>query len=583
MSIIDAATQRNIDLWLNGDYDAETKSEIRKLLQNDPERAINAFYTNLTFGTGGLRGLMGVGCNRINQYTIMTATQGLVNYLRKLSHAKHSVLIGYDCRHNSRFFAENAARVLAANGIHVYISSKLCSTPIVSFGLRYKKCAAAIMITASHNPSQYNGYKIYWNDGGQVLSPHDKGITQEFNAITDLSHVKTIDNLSHELIEEVSEEIDDAYCKAVHLLQYYPEQNLKFGKELSVVFSNLHGTGITLMPRVLANWGFENLTYVEEQNLPDGNFPTTRAPNPEDQEALELGINKLKSLNGDILIVTDPDADRLGVAVRHNNQIHFLNGNQIACLVLSHICEALTKKNSWPERAAFIKTIPTTDLFQVIAEAYQKPCFNVLTGFKYVAELIHKWEQNSNGYQFIFGAEESCGYLLGTQSRDKDAILAGALVCEMALQAKLENKTLIEKLHDLYHKYGVHVEKLFTIKFEESKKSKQQMEEGLRKLRSTPPKMIGRVEVVIYEDYKQLISKNFVTGREMPLETRQSNMLVFRLADGSKMVVRPSGTEPKVKLYCGVVNKDSDITKAIEECEMRALRLLEALKHEFLN
>lgn len=582
MSMIDAVTQRNIDLWLNGDYDLETKSEIQKLLQTDPELAVNAFYTNLTFGTGGLRGLMGVGCNRINQYTIMTATQGLVNYL-KLLHAKHSVFIGYDCRHNSRFFAETAAKVLAANGIHVYLSNKLCSTPVVSFGLRYKNCVAAIMITASHNPSEYNGYKVYWKDGGQVLSPHDKGITQEFNAITDLSKVKTVDSVSHGNIEEVGEEINEAYCKAVYSLQNYQEKNHEFGKELRIVFSNLHGTGITLMPKILGNWGFENLTYVEEQILPDGDFPTTPAPNPEYKEALELGINKLKSESGDILIATDPDADRLGVAVRHNNQIHLLNGNQIACLCLNHVCEALTKQNSWPKRAAFIKTIPTTDLFQVIAEAYQKPCFNVLTGFKYVAELIEKWEQNSHEYQFIFGAEESCGYLLGTQSRDKDAVLAGALVCEMALQAKLENKTLIDKLYDLYRKYGVYVEKLFTIKFEESKKGKHQMEEGLTKLREMPPKMIGGTEVLLFEDFKGLISKNFAKGLEMPLLTRQSNMLVFRLADGSKIVVRPSGTEPKIKLYCGVVNKDSDISKAIEECEVRALRLLETLKQEFFK
>jgi phosphomannomutase len=583
VSIIDAVTQRNIDLWLNGEYDSETKSEIRKMLRNDPEQAVNAFYTNLTFGTGGLRELMGVGCNRINQYTIMAATQGLVNYLNKIPQSKRSVYIGYDCRHNSRFFAEIAAKVLAANGIYVYLSRRLCSTPIVSFGLRYKKCTAAIIITASHNPPEYNGYKVYWNDGGQVLPPHDKGIIQEFNAITNPSKVKMVDSLSHANIEEVSEEMDEAYCKAVYSLQHYQELNLQFGKNLKVVFSNLHGTGITLMPKVLSSWGFENLTCVEEQMLPDGNFPTTPCPNPEDKEALELGISKLKSVNGDILIATDPDADRLGVAVRHNNQIHLLNGNQIACLCLSHICEALTKQNLWPERAAFIKTIPTTELFQVIAEAYQRPCFNVLTGFKYIAELIHKWEQDPQGYQFIFGSEESYGYLLGTQSRDKDAILAGALVCEMALQAKLENKTLIDRLYDLYSKYGVNIEKLFSIKFVESKKGKLQMEEALIKLRTAPPKMIGGVKVVQFEDYKRLISINFATNQEEFLDSHKSDMMVFRLADGSKLVVRPSGTEPKIKLYCGVVNKDSDITKATEECEMRALRLLEALKQEFFK
>lgn len=583
--VLDSTTQKNVDLWLNGDYDEDTKASIRHLLRENPQEIINAFYTHLTFGTGGLRGLMGVGCNRINLYTIKAATQGLANYIKKQPKPKHgyAVFIGYDSRFQSREFAEASAKVLAGNGIHVYLCNELRPTPLVSFGCRWKQCSAAIVITASHNPPEYNGYKVYWSDGGQVLPPHDKGIIQEVNAITDLGMIQEGDTLQHPLIEEVVNEVDEAYLQNLESLQHYPQENRAHGSELKVVYTSLHGTGITLMPQALSRWGFSNVILVKEQAAPDGNFTTVESPNPEEESALALGISALEKVNGDILIATDPDADRLGVAIRHQNQVHLLNGNQIACLCLHHICEALSRNNALPERAAFMKTIGTTELFQAIADAYHRPCFNVLTGFKYIAGKMHEWDQDPQGYQFIFGGEESYGYLLGTQTRDKDAIISGALICEVALHAKLQGKTLIDLLHDLYRKYGVYVEKLVSLSFEESKSGKEQMQLGMKRLRSQPPKTLAGIEVIALEDYQSLVRTEIKTGKQERLTLPTSNVLLFWLEDGSKVMVRPSGTEPKIKLYCGVVIKQMhDLAKAIKKCEERAEALLSAM-NELLN
>lgn len=572
---IDAATQRNIDLWLDGNYDEDTKNGIRKLLAENPQEAINAFYTTLSFGTGGLRGLMGIGCNRINHYTVMTATQGLANYIKKQPITNPSVYIGYDSRHQSQELADATARVLAANGIKVYLSKALRPTPLISFGMRLKKCTAGVIITASHNPPQYNGYKVYWSDGGQILPPHDNGILQEINAIKDFNSVNSIFALPHPLVEEVGEEIDNTYLQAIKSLQHYPKDNAKSGSTLKIVYSSLHGTGITLMPQALSSWGFYNLFVVKEQSEPNGDFPTAHSPNPEDREALELGIQTLKAVDGDILIVSDPDADRLAVAVKHQGNIELLNGNQMACLCLDHICKALTQNHSWPARAAFVKTIATTELFQAIAESHQKPCYNVLTGFKYIAGLIHEWEQHADGPQFIFGGEESYGYLLGTFARDKDAIISGALICEVALQAKLQGKTLIDLLHDLYRRYGVYVEKLVSVKFEESKSGKQQMAQRMENYRSNPPSIIANISVKWFDDYQKGTRKIVTTGELQPLKQLKSDMLVFWLVDGSKIVVRPSGTEPKMKLYCGVMDKhNTDITQVQKACETKAKTLL---------
>lgn len=565
---IDPNTQKNIDQWLNGDYDEKTKEKIRELLQSNPKELIDAFYTKLSFGTAGLRGIMGIGSNRMNQYTIMTATQALANYLatQPSTGQRHSVFIGYDSRHHSKFFAEQTAKVLAANNIHVYLCKNLRPTPLVSFGCRFKKCSAAIMITASHNPAEYNGYKVYWNDGGQVLPPHDKGIMTEFNAITDVSMIKAVKSLPDTLIESVEEEVDDAYLKSINELQLYRQENKLLGKTLRVVYTNLHGTGITLMPRALALWGFSNIVSVEQQEKPDGDFPTVHSPNPENREALKLGIETLQKVQGDILIATDPDADRVAVAFLHGGEVHLLNGNQIACICLEHICKALSAQGKLPEKAAFIKSVVTTELFRVIAEAYHKPCFDVLTGFKYIAEKIREWESDPNGYKYVFGGEESYGYLLGTQTRDKDAILSGVLLCEVALHAKRQGKTLMNMLEEIFKKYGTYVEKILSIDFEDSKEGKERMKQTMSKLRQSPPKILNGIAVTSIDDYLN--------------STPQSDMLIFWMADGSKLMIRPSGTEPKVKIYCGVVNKHMEsIPEAIKEGTERAEKLLSVLKN----
>lgn len=584
--MFDAATQKNVDLWLTGHYDEETKSAIRRLINDNPKEIVDAFYTSLAFGTAGMRGIMGVGSNRMNQYTVRAATQGLANYLSKQPAPPqgHSVLIGYDSRHNSRMFAEESAKVLAANAIRVYIFEELRPTPLVSFGCRFKKCSAAIMVTASHNPPEYNGYKVYWSDGGQVLPPHDKGIVAEFNAITDVTQVKHVDSLKHPLINWIGKEIDEAYLKIISKLQHYPRENQQFGSNLKVVYTSLHGTGITLMPQALASWGFSNVELVAKQVIPDGDFPTSPMPNPENHKALALGIETMERIHGDLLIATDPDADRIGVAFKHQGKVHTLDGNQIASICLHHVCEALTAGKKMPERAAFIKTIGTTELFQAICDDYHKPCFNVLTGFKYIAEKIRQWEQDPKGYQYVFGGEESYGYLLGTQARDKDAILSGVLLCEVALHAKQKGKSLLDVLYDLYRKYGVHLEKLLSMEFEESKEGKEQMANGMTHLCQAPPKVIAGVPVAVMEDYQRSIKIDIKSGKTEKLTLPKSEVLLFWLDDGSKVMVRPSGTEPKIKLYCGVVNKNTrSIPDAIRESHLYADKLLAALQKTFLT
>lgn len=576
----DPSTNQNINSWLNGEYDEDTKRKIRNLLDSDPKEILDSFYTNLRFGTGGLRGVMGVGCNRMNVYTVRTVTQGLADYLNL--HPKsngHSVFIGFDSRNHSREFAEEAAKVLAANHIQVYLCKELRPTPLISFGCRYKKCSAAIVITASHNPPQYNGYKIYWDDGAQVLHPHDQGIIDQIDLIKDVKKIKVAPSLNHPRITLIGEELDREYIEAISSLQLSPEQNQQHGAELKIVYTSLHGTGITLIPQTLNRWGFKHVELVKDQIMPDGNFSTVASPNPEDKASLAMGIETLIRTNGDLLIATDPDADRVGIAVKHQNQIRLLDGNQIACICLEYICKALSEQKKLPERAAFVKTIGTTELFAEIAKAYGKTCFNVLTGFKHIAEKIREWEGSREGYEFVFAGEESFGYLLGTKTRDKDAIIASALISEIALHAKLQKKTLIDLLHDLWHKYGIYVEKLQSLKFDEGREGKEQMGQKMSKLRKNPPKSIHGMGVVCMEDYASSKKTELTTGKTSSINLPCSNALLFWLEDNSKLMIRPSGTEPIIKLYCGVVNHDF---KTIEEgqkaAEQHAENLLKDLQ-----
>ncbi|MGK5595167.1 MAG: phospho-sugar mutase [Parachlamydiaceae bacterium] len=582
---MDAETQKNINSWLNGTYDEKTKAEIREILKDNPQEAVDAFYKTLSFGTGGMRGVMGVGTNRMNLYTIKSATQGLANYILKQtpSEDQHSVFIGFDSRHHSQEFAETAAKVLAANGIRVYLYQDLRPTPLISFGCRFKKCTAAIMITASHNPPEYNGYKVYWSDGGQVLPPHDVGIVEEVKKITDLAQVNELDSLQSSLIELIEDEVDDAYLEAITSLQLYPQENKEKGADLKVVYTSLHGTGISLVPRALSLWGFKNLSFVDKQILPDGNFPTAHYPNPEEKAALSEGIKVLEEKQADLLIATDPDADRVGIVVRHQNESVILTGNQVACILLEHICEALKQQNKLDQHSAFVKTIVTTELFKKIVENYEGTCFDVLTGFKYIAEKIHEWEQ-TNQHHYVFGGEESYGYLMGTFSRDKDAVLSSAIICQMALKAKLEGKTCVDLLKDLYNKYGIYWNKLQAIKFEESKEGQEQMKKAMAQLRGAKLQKILEIPVVRIDDY--LTSEAHLLNEQTTehLTLPKSDVLIYWLETGSKIMVRPSGTEPKVKIYCEVAHRsETSIEEGEAEADKKATELLKEMEQLLKN
>lgn len=582
---MDTEAEKNLSLWLNGPYDEETKQEIRRLLKQNPQAVEEAFFTHLTFGTGGLRGMMGLGSNRMNVYTIRSTTQGLANYMVAHKGSRSlSTVIGYDARHHSRLFAEETAKVLAGNGIKVYLFRDIRPTPLVSFACRHKQCLSAVMITASHNPAAYNGYKVYWSDGGQVVPPQDMGIIQETLKIHSPADVKSVPSLIDPLIEEIGEEIDALYIQTIRTLQNYPETNREKGGELSIIYTSLHGTGATMVPKTLADWGFDHLCGVGPQMIPDGSFPTVKSPNPEEAAALEMGTQLLMDKQADILIATDPDADRVAAVVMHKQQPVALTGNQIAAICLNHVCEALFLQKKLPEKAAFVKSIGTTELFQAICDHYQRPCFNVLTGFKYIAEKIRLWENDEKGLQYIFGGEESYGYLLGTFARDKDAISSSALICEAALKAKLEGKTLLDKLYELYTTYGIYQEELFSLNFGETKEGKEQMNRAMQQLRTTAPRSMGTFSITAVEDYLLSKKTDLATGTITPLTLPQSDVLLYWLEDGSKLMIRPSGTEPKVKIYCGGVNKKfTDIPSGIIACQEHCSKLLEEAKKILLN
>lgn len=566
---MDRAVQRNVAEWLEGNYDPATKAAIRKMGENE---LVDAFYKPLTFGTGGMRGIMGVGCNRFNLYTVAAAVQGLAHYLAK-QNGERSVLVGYDSRHQSREFAEEAAKVLAGNGIKVFLFSELRPTPLISFGCRWKRCKAAIMITASHNPPAYNGMKVFWSDGGQILPPHDQNLIVEVKQIRSPSQVKKAVGLQHPLIHYVGEEIDEAYLSAIHALQTKPDQNRREGRKLKIVYTSLHGTGITLVPKALKSWGYTQVGLVDGQCEADGGFPTVSSPNPEEPTALARGLSQMRNDQADVLIANDPDADRMGVAVRHHGEAVVLSGHQIGCILLEHMLQG-----TLPEGAAFVKSIATTEMFQEICAAHQKPCFNVLPGFKYFNEKIMEWE-GSGALRFVFGAEESLGYLAGSHTHDKDGVAASLLICEAALQAKLKGETLIDKLNHLYRRYGMHIEKQLTITFKEGKEGSDQIKSMIGNLVQNPPQSFCQIAVDKIEDYTASVTTDLKNGVRRVLTLPKSNVLLFWLEDGSKLIVRSSGTEPKIKIYCGVRLKQfDDIDAARTQCERHAERLVQNLR-----
>jgi phosphomannomutase len=552
------SVEKKIQDWLEGPYDPEMKAEIRRLQDADPKSLSDAFYKDISFGTGGMRGIMGVGTNRMNIYTIRMATQGLANYIKKESVGDPLVFIGYDVRHQSREFAEETAKVFAGNGLRVLLSKDICPTPLVSFACRHFGCSAAVMITASHNPPQYNGYKVYWSDGCQIIPPHDEEI------MTEVKKIKSPDQvLLGSKYEEIGSEIDEAYLAELKKLQMVPELS---DVPLKIIYTNLHGTGIRLIPSALKKWGYSNLAFVEKQLPLDGNFTFAPSPNPEEEKALKLGMEQLKEEKADLLIATDPDADRIGVAIQNMR----FTGNQIACMCLHHICKTLTEKGEFPENAAFIKTIVTTELFKTIAESFGGKCIDVLTGFKYIGRMIGVWESAFDGYRYLFGGEESYGYLFGTFVRDKDAVSSACLIAEMAAAAKKEGHTLLDLLHQIYRDFGIHRESLTNLGFTDSKAGMDEMNNLMKRLRETPPKQIGGQPVALLEDY--------LLGHDgLP----PSDVLRFWLADASKLVIRPSGTEPKVKIYAEVVKKGGEeIAKDIAACDARLKKLVEVFQHE---
>lgn len=552
-------TTQKIATWLNGNYDEATKNTIKDLQNSHPTELEESFYKNLEFGTGGLRGIMGVGTNRINKYTIGMATQGFANYLLKTyPNESISVAIGHDSRNNSRFFAETTAQVFAANGIQVHIFETLRPTPELSFAIRHLGCKAGVVCTASHNPKEYNGYKAYWNDGGQLVPPHDKNVIKEVEAIQSVDDVKWTGGDAN--IHLMGTSMDDAYIKMVKSLSVYPEV-IAAQKDLKIVYTPIHGTGITLVPRVLSEFGFTNVTIVEEQSNPDGNFPTVGYPNPEESETMAIGLAKAKALDADILLGTDPDADRVGIGVKnHKGEWVLMNGNQTAVLAFAYMMEARKAKGIAQPNDMVITTIVTSEMINQVAKQNQVNCYNVLTGFKWIAELIKEKEAKEN---YIIGGEESFGLMIGDQIRDKDAVSAVALLCEMAAYEKSKGRTLFDKMIDLYVQYGFYYEHLISIT-KKGMNGQQEIAAMMEGYRKNPPAQINGVKVVSLLDYELQKGTNLITGETWAIQLPKSNVLQFITEDGSKISARPSGTEPKIKFYFSV-NTTLDHTTAFDE------------------
>lgn len=552
---MDQIINQNVQAWLEGPFDEATKTEIKRLQSEDEQELKESFYKSLDFGTGGLRGIMGVGTNRMNKYTVGMATQGLANYVKQQVKDAPKAAIAYDCRNNSSFFAEVAANVLASNGFTVYLFDELRATPELSFAIRELGCHTGIVLTASHNPKEYNGFKAYWADGGQVVPPHDGNIVAEVRKIASIEDVNWEGGEGK--VVKINQEVDEPYLKMLEGLSISPEA-IKAQKDLKIVFTSIHGTGITMVPPILKRLGFENVNIIEEQAVVDGNFPTVVYPNPEEAEALSMALTKAKEIDADILLGTDPDADRVGIAIKnHKGEWTLLNGNQTAALLFNYVISARKKAGKAKDNDFVCKTIVTTELIDRFAKANGMPCYNVLTGFKYIAEVILEKEGKEN---FIVGGEESYGYLIGDSVRDKDAIAASAMICEMAAYYKNEGKSMFDQLIDIYVEHGYFKEKLISI----TKKGMSGAEEianMMKELRANPPATINGSTVLEMKDYQSSITTDLVSKTETAIQLPKSNVLQFILEDGTKISARPSGTEPKIKFYFSV---NTSITSADE-------------------
>jgi phosphoglucomutase len=545
---MDTLIKEKATLWLNGNYDKATKEEVLKLLQTNEKEAIDAFYKNLEFGTGGLRGIMGVGTNRMNKYTVGFATQGFANYLKQQFPNKPlKVAIGFDSRNNSPYFAGITADVFSANGIFCYLFEELRPTPELSFAVRKLQCDAGVVVTASHNPKEYNGYKAYWNDGAQLIPPHDVNVIDAVTKISSVDDVKWERNPN--LVQLIKDEIDNLYLKQVHTLSFAHQKMEHAAKTLKIVYTPLHGTGITMIPEAFKMWGFENLHIVEEQSVPNGNFPTVVSPNPEEKTAMALALKKAQEIDADLVLATDPDADRIAAAVKNlHGEYLLLNGNQTLILLTYYLLSQRKANHNITPVDFVIKTIVSTELIPKMAKDYGVQCFDVLTGFKWIAEVIRRYEGKLH---YIGGGEESFGYLAGDFVRDKDAISACCLFAEMAAQAVANQSSLYLELLKIYQQYGYYKEDLLSI----TKKGKEGLEEIKQMMinyRNHPPKEINGSKVVCIKDYLLHETKDCITGKTEKIALPTSDVLQFYTEDGSKVSVRPSGTEPKIKYYFGL-------------------------------
>ncbi len=548
------------------------------ITQNNLDELNDRFYTDLMFGTGGLRGIIGGGFNRMNSFTVQRATQGLVNYiLKKQSPENAAVVIAYDSRNFSDLFSLEAAKVICGAGIKTYLFTGLRPTPELSFGVRYLKATAGIVITASHNPPAYNGYKVYWSDGGQIVPPHDSAIIEEVNSVSNITCISKEEALAKNLLIMIDKEVDDTYIEMIKAQSIRPELVKEKGKELKVVFTPLHGTGAIPVSRVLSENGID-VIFVKDQKKPDGNFPTVASPNPEEASALKMAIDLGEDVGADLILATDPDADRLGIAAPDmNNKFVLISGNQLGVLLADYIFSGKKDTATMPEKPAFIKTIVTTELQRRIAESYNAACFDVLTGFKYIGEKIKEFESNSEGLEYIFGGEESYGYLIGTEVRDKDAVSSAAMTAEMTLYYMSQGRTLLEQLSEIYKKYGYFKEILIS-KIFKGQTGAEKIKKLMNKLRNTPPETISGLPVDHIKDYIDGTVFNIKSGqRKKTINLPSSNVLQFILIDKSIISVRPSGTEPKIKFYASCCEKpDMELDKA----KISVQKKIDAIKME---
>ncbi|MFO7616599.1 MAG: phospho-sugar mutase [Bacteroidales bacterium] len=537
--------------WLGAGFDEETRKRVAAMIENDPEGLTEAFYRDLEFGTGGMRGIMGPGTNRMNIYVIGMATQGLCNYLKKSFPGRTdlSIAIAHDNRNNSRLFAETTARVASANGIHAYLFEDLRPTPELSFAIRHLGCQSGVVVTASHNPKEYNGYKVYWDDGGQVVPPHDVSIIREVQGIQRIEEVRF--NGTDSLIHPIGREIDEAYLDKLVTLSLNPALNRKHG-DLKIVYTPIHGTGVNLVPALMKRFGFREIIPVPEQNQPDGNFPTVVSPNPEERAALNMALEKAAATGAELVMATDPDADRVGIAVRDKEGgYRLLNGNQTGALLVYYLLKNLKEQGQLKGNEFIARTIVTTPLFNEIADSFGVKTYEVLTGFKYIAELIREKEGRE---VFIGGGEESYGFMTGSFVRDKDAVSTCALIAEIAAWARERGWSLLDLLEEIYLEFSFYKEYLINI-VRKGKSGLEQIEAMMERFRNQPPESLAGSDVVMLLDFKKGISYDLISHLRYDITLPKSNVLQFLTADGSIVSVRPSGTEPKIKFYFSVRRK----------------------------